>query len=208
MQARQAAPALPEGTLNLAEAEKILVRRALEVSSGNKSRAAELLASRAKDCARNCKNSTVKPRPSRGNPHDPDAANATGAAGRCSVALSVGLALYLTWQKVGETIIDMEERNFATLLLVEEERLNTASMNHLASKVRGGHGAQGRSCATPPPASQPSCASCRATAKTPGKARRRCLRPSMPPPSPRPTNGLSTPSAWTSSPPGACLKAG
>ena len=55
----------------------------------------------------------------------------------CSVALSVGLALYLTWQKVGEAIIEMEEKNFATLLLVEEERLNTASMNHLASKVRG-----------------------------------------------------------------------
>ena len=55
----------------------------------------------------------------------------------CSVALSVGLALYLTWQKVDDTVIDMEERNFATLLLVEEERLNAASMNHLASKVRG-----------------------------------------------------------------------
>ncbi|HIU18154.1 MAG TPA: SpoIIE family protein phosphatase [Candidatus Avidesulfovibrio excrementigallinarum] len=55
----------------------------------------------------------------------------------CAVALSVGLALYLTWQKVDATVIEMEEKNFATLLLVEEERLNAASMNHLASKVRG-----------------------------------------------------------------------
>ena len=55
----------------------------------------------------------------------------------CSVALSVGLALYMTWQKVDETILQMEEKNFSTLLLVEEERLNAASMSHLASKVRG-----------------------------------------------------------------------
>ena len=42
----------------------------------------------------------------------------------CSVALTVALVLYLTWQRVGETMIGMEEKNFATLLLVEEERLN------------------------------------------------------------------------------------
>ena len=52
----------------------------------------------------------------------------------CSVALTVALVLYLTWQRVGETMIGMEEKNFATLLLVEEERLNT--LNHLAAKVR------------------------------------------------------------------------
>ena len=54
----------------------------------------------------------------------------------CSVALTVALVLYLTWQRVGETMIGMEEKNFATLLLVEEERLNTATLNHLAAKVR------------------------------------------------------------------------
>lgn len=54
----------------------------------------------------------------------------------CSVALTVALVLYLTWQRVGETMIGMEEKNFATLLLVEEERLNTATLNHLAGKVR------------------------------------------------------------------------
>ena len=54
----------------------------------------------------------------------------------CSVALAVALVLYLTWQRVGETMIGMEEKNFATLLLVEEERLNTATLNHLAAKVR------------------------------------------------------------------------
>ena len=54
----------------------------------------------------------------------------------CSVALTVVLVLYLTWQRVGETMIGMEEKNFATLLLVEEERLNTATLNHLAAKVR------------------------------------------------------------------------
>ena len=53
-----------------------------------------------------------------------------------SVALTVALVLYLTWQRVGETMIGMEEKNFATLLLVEEERLNTATLNHLAGKVR------------------------------------------------------------------------
>ena len=54
----------------------------------------------------------------------------------CSVALTVALVLYLTWQRVGETMIGMEEKNFATLLLVEEERLNTATLNHLSAKVR------------------------------------------------------------------------
>ncbi|MBR2609450.1 hypothetical protein, partial [Desulfovibrio sp.] len=54
----------------------------------------------------------------------------------CSVALTVALVLYLTWQRVGETMIGMEEKNFATLLLVEEERLNAATLNHLAAKVR------------------------------------------------------------------------
>ena len=54
----------------------------------------------------------------------------------CSVALTVALVLYLTWQRVGETMIGMEEKNFVTLLLVEEERLNTATLNHLAAKVR------------------------------------------------------------------------
>lgn len=54
----------------------------------------------------------------------------------CSVALSVALVLYLTWQRVGETMIGMEEKNFSTLLLVEEERLNTATLNHLSAKVR------------------------------------------------------------------------
>ena len=34
---------LPEETLNLDEAERLLVRRALEASGGNKSRAAEML---------------------------------------------------------------------------------------------------------------------------------------------------------------------
>ena len=41
--AQSDASPLPGGMLNLADAEKILVRRALEVSNGNKSRAAELL---------------------------------------------------------------------------------------------------------------------------------------------------------------------
>lgn len=54
----------------------------------------------------------------------------------CAVVLTVALVLYLTWQRVGETMLAMEEKNFASLLLVEEERLNTASLNHLADKVR------------------------------------------------------------------------
>ena len=54
----------------------------------------------------------------------------------CSITLAVGLVLYLAWQKVGETMIAMEEKNFATLLQVEEERLNAASLSHLADKVR------------------------------------------------------------------------
>ena len=29
----------------------------------------------------------------------------------CSVALTVALVLYLTWQRVGETMIGMEEKN-------------------------------------------------------------------------------------------------
>ena len=53
-----------------------------------------------------------------------------------SIALSVALVLYLTWQRVGDAMVAMEEKNFATLLLVEEERLNTASLTYLASKVR------------------------------------------------------------------------
>ena len=53
-----------------------------------------------------------------------------------SVALSVGLVLYLTWKMVGETMLRMEEKSFASLMLVEEESLNAAFMNQLASKVR------------------------------------------------------------------------
>ncbi len=53
-----------------------------------------------------------------------------------SVALSVGLVLYLTWRMVGETMIRMEEKSFASLMLVEEESLNSAFMNQLANKVR------------------------------------------------------------------------
>lgn len=53
-----------------------------------------------------------------------------------SVALSVGLVLYLTWRMVGETMIRMEEKSFASLMLVEEESLNAAFMNQLANKVR------------------------------------------------------------------------
>lgn len=52
-----------------------------------------------------------------------------------SIALSVGLALYLTWRMVGETMIRMEEKSFASLMLVEEESLNAAFMNQLAAKV-------------------------------------------------------------------------
>ncbi len=52
-----------------------------------------------------------------------------------SVALSVGLVLYLTWKMVGETMIRMEEKSFSTLMLVEEESLNAAFMNQLANKV-------------------------------------------------------------------------
>ena len=53
-----------------------------------------------------------------------------------SVALSVGLVLYLTWRMVGETMIRMEERSFASLMLVQEESLNAAFMSQLANKVR------------------------------------------------------------------------
>lgn len=53
-----------------------------------------------------------------------------------SIALTVGLALYLTWQQVGEHMETLEEKNFASLLRVEEERLNTASLDYLGAKVR------------------------------------------------------------------------
>ena len=60
--------------------------------------------------------------------HEHDAPDAAG--------LSVGLVLYLTWKMVGETMLRMEEKSFASLMLVEEESLNAAFMNQLASKVR------------------------------------------------------------------------
>lgn len=53
-----------------------------------------------------------------------------------SVALSVGPALYLTWKMVSETMLRMEEKSFASLMLAEEESLNAAFMNQLAGKVR------------------------------------------------------------------------
>lgn len=53
-----------------------------------------------------------------------------------SVAFSMGLVLFLTWKNVGETMIRMEEKSFSSLMLVEEESLNTAFMSQLANKVR------------------------------------------------------------------------
>lgn len=52
-----------------------------------------------------------------------------------AVALAVGPVLYLTWKMVGETMLRMEEKSFASLLMAEEESLNTAFMSQLASKV-------------------------------------------------------------------------
>lgn len=52
-----------------------------------------------------------------------------------SVALAVGLVLYLTWRVAGETMLRMEEKSFSSLLMVEEESLNTAFMSQLARKV-------------------------------------------------------------------------
>lgn len=67
--------------------------------------------------------------------YEHDAENTAGLLVVASIALSVGLALYLTWRMVGETMIRMEEKSFASLMLVEEESLNAAFMNQLAAKV-------------------------------------------------------------------------
>ena len=54
----------------------------------------------------------------------------------CAIALSIALTLFLTWQRVSDYVLFMEEKHFASLAETMEHNLQSSYREYLSSKVR------------------------------------------------------------------------